>query len=148
MVRPLHRWKSFWFGLLVLAFLGWAWVWSIGYRVEVSWHRAPKGIIAAGLEDGQLSFRWLPDHPTVPPEFAIERMALPQGETWFPPATWMIAGELDGLGEVGQVTLIRIPHWFLLLGFLVPWAGFLVWRVRRVRRVKRQQLSEPKSTPS
>ena len=24
MIRPLYRWKSFWFGVLVIAFLGWA----------------------------------------------------------------------------------------------------------------------------
>jgi hypothetical protein len=24
--RPLHKWKSFWLGILVLGFLGWAWM--------------------------------------------------------------------------------------------------------------------------
>ncbi len=32
MIRQLYRWKSFWFGMLVIAFLGWAWARS-------TWHR-------------------------------------------------------------------------------------------------------------
>jgi len=29
--RPIYRWKLFWFGLLVVAFLGWAWVRSMSH---------------------------------------------------------------------------------------------------------------------
>jgi hypothetical protein len=30
--RPFYRWKSFWLGILVLGFLGWAWVDSLRYE--------------------------------------------------------------------------------------------------------------------
>ncbi len=29
--RPVHRWKSFWLGIIVLVFLGWAWERSIHF---------------------------------------------------------------------------------------------------------------------
>ena len=44
----------------------------------------------------------------------------------FPAPLEKIKGDYDsGIG---------VAHWFLILLFLVPWVGFLVWRWRRIRR--------------
>ena len=29
---------------------------------------------------------------------------------------------------------IAVPHWFLILLFLVPWSGWLAWRWRKIKR--------------
>lgn len=50
------------------------------------------------------------------------------GITWFPDAI-LLEGSTD---ESWQN--LSIAHWFLILLFLVPWAGFLFWRIRRMRR--------------
>jgi len=53
--RPLHRWKSFWLGILVLGFLGWAWVRSIVYDDRIVWMEAGStDIFAFGSRSGRV----------------------------------------------------------------------------------------------
>jgi hypothetical protein len=118
--RSLHRWKSFWLGLLVLAFLGGAWVRSAGnYDLLIfRWNSRSLSIAVAqgGGSIGLISdLKYLPSG-----SLPIDSLHHPYDvKRWFPPAMQ----DLD-----------CIAHWLLILGFLIPWAGFLVWRVRRVKR--------------
>lgn len=48
--------------------------------------------------------------------------------SWFPPA---VKTKLVVEGEHWRV---RVAHWFLILLFLIPWIGFLAWRIRKQRK--------------
>lgn len=139
--HSLHRWKSFWLGLLVLIFLGWAWVRSI-HRIDDISYKASTSSRSWGACTGfgAVILGWS-DDPFAPDglRFSSYRAGPDWVTTWFPEAILM-EGDPD---ESWQN--FRIAHWFLILHFLVPWAGFLVWRVRRV---KRHSMSEPQSAPS
>lgn len=127
-MRPLHRWKSFWFGVIMLGFLGWAWVRSMSHRDSVDlWIGANSwGFHSVG---GQVE---------------IERVRLPSslgwisrfqvdsddghgfGQEWFPPAVTHV--------RVGSDWIFWTAAWWLLvLLFLVPWISFLVLRRRRLK---------------
>ena len=129
--RPLHRWKSFWLGLLVLAFLGWAWVRSTHHMDYVSYKTSTSSITwAAGTGFGAVRLGWS-DDPFAPDglSFSSYRSNPAWGSTWFPEAIL-----LDG-GADESWQNFSIAYWFLILLFPVPWAGFLLWRIRRMRRV-------------
>jgi len=50
--RPLHRWKSFWLGLLVLIFLGWAWLRSMSYHEGIRWFNWDWGVMIGQGPEG------------------------------------------------------------------------------------------------
>lgn len=128
--RPFHRWKSFWLGLLILAFLGWAWVRSTHRIDDISYKASTSSKTwVASIGFGAVLLGWS-DDPFAPDGLNFSSY-LPNPswvDTWFPEAT-----TLQGGADVGWQN-IRIAHWFLILLFLIPWAGFLFWRVRRMRR--------------
>jgi hypothetical protein len=123
--RPLHRWKSFWLGVFVVVFLGWAWVRSMGYRdnVGVLWDAdafilsSGSATVAAGIGNiGEVVGRtFLTSHGASP------------AENWFP--QYFLFREVDG------EKAIEVAHWLLLLLFLLPWTTVLIWRSRRMKRL-------------
>lgn len=124
--RPLHRWKSFWLGLLVLAFLGWGWVRSMNHTDGFFW--LPRHfILEAWQSTGQVGFavnHELPG-PTSISNFRWLHEAAPAGEPWFPRA---VVPE-----NYPSEFQCSIAHWLLILLFLIAWIGFLLWRVRRLK---------------
>jgi hypothetical protein len=124
--RPLHRWKS-----LVLAFLSWAWVRSM-HRIDDITYKASTSSISWGscTGFGAVLLGWSHD-PFAPDglRFSSSRANLERGSTWFPEAILLEGGADEGWQN------FSIAHWFLILLFLFPWAGFLLWRGRRMRRV-------------
>ena len=128
--RPIYRWKSLWFGILVLAFLGWAWVRSVGEFSEVSWgsrsscwmtmFRQGNGVLQVGAGEhifvagsiGGFHF----SHQKLAP--APQGLRIP-----------FICRECFG------PRFLSIQHQFLILLFLIPWAAWLVWRSRRMKRL-------------
>lgn len=124
--RPLHRWKSFWLGLIVLIFLGWAWVRSTGGWDEVHFTSpgSSNAVFGSNATEG-LSFGWT-DYPFVPEGVSFASFRGGQINNWFPEAVTLVGGR--------TLECVTIAHWFLILLFLVPWAGFLFWRIRRMRR--------------
>jgi hypothetical protein len=124
--RPLYRWKSFWFGVLVIAFLGWAWVRS-NYYVETVSFRAPAvsktGIV--GNWSNKLHLRCRSSNWGEPEGLNVRSHREVRVSHWFPEA---VDESWPG---------VSIAHWFLLLLFLVPWAGWLAWRWRRLSRLHR-----------
>ena len=131
--RPLYRWKSFWLGLAVLAFLGWAWGKSTNHRSGVAWlSGALDQAVTLSQSRGQVDFnRYLPPFAVTAVPIGLscwnERGGL---RHWMQPA-------IDWHGKDGGGWGISLAHWFLILLFLVPWAGFLIWRVRRMKRLAR-----------
>jgi hypothetical protein len=125
--RPLHRWKSFWFGLLVLAFLGWAWARSYHQENRISFRASPVSTAwISSNRAGVVLLGW-ESNPLIPGGLHVSTYPNKLNANWSSGAV-----ALKG-GRGWQV--IRIAHWFLILLFIVPWAGFLFWRVRRMRRV-------------
>jgi hypothetical protein len=125
--RPLYRWKSFWFGVLVIAFLGWAWMRStkVADYVLVDW---PAGEFA---QIHHTSGRMKVFHSLNPPLFASAELKTMRDTA---------EGGLPGLPlgfryspfSEGSLVL-AVTHWFLILLFLVPWSGWLAWRWRKLK---------------
>jgi hypothetical protein len=127
--RPVHRWKSFWFGVLVLAFLGWAWLRSMDVRDSASW-RSHGGQSCCEVSNyhGEVGLVW-GDPGTVGlylPGIAFFSDS-DSGDDWFPIAS------LFSLEE--DMSVLLLAHWFLILLFLLPWTAFLFWRIRRMKRL-------------
>jgi hypothetical protein len=128
--RPIHKWKTFWLGILILAFLGWAWIHSLtfasgffSYTVKMGDHGVLKGLtIAANQEGGIISLTTLPYPYSQFSGFTYwSHASVPAGHPLFPTA--VTTGEHHS----------TISHWFLILLFLIPWLAFLAWRWRRMK---------------
>jgi len=123
--RPLIKWKSFWLGILVLVFLGWAWVRSMH-----------EGVTLVPWEDSLLSFQSLfgrldisyisPSIPQYSVGLDFEEVA-PDPEDYLPDAVYFLKNDFT--------LTVEFAYWFLMLLFLIPWASFLVWRYRRQRKL-------------
>ena len=126
--RPVHRWKSFWLGILMLALLGCGWIRSMSYTDGFFW--LPKRFIfAAHQSTGRIGFAW--DYSKAPSPLHyfqwVHEPISSAGEPWFPSA--VVPEIYDRQFQFG------IAHWFLILLFLVPWIAFLFWRVHRLKRL-------------
>ena len=131
--RSLLRWKSFWLGVLVLIFLGWAWVRSIHCHDVVSWGEAHGGRgIFLSQRDSKVVITWNSSMliAAVAPGLSVSSVNMnPQSDTIFPRA--ITRRELpDHLLPTASTA-----HWFLILLLLVPWTSFLLWRSRRMKRL-------------
>jgi hypothetical protein len=130
MTRPLRRWKSFWFGVLVNAFLGWAWVRAINHYDAVTWTRGPVDFgLSQGIEGVGFYAVELPTSLT--PGF---RIAGRRGTSQSKSIPRMITWRNDGIPGLIHHRSVHVAHWFLILLFVVPWSGWLVWRQRRFKR--------------
>ena len=125
--RRLIRWKSFWLGILVLGFLAFGWVRSKAHSDNIHCV-TPRSltIINVAIYGGVITWQRtpsgeLPSMDPWKPTFEVNSY-LSEAE---PPERGLT---LKGDGYGGEVA--TIPHWFLMLLFLVPWLGFLLWRVR------------------
>ena len=138
--RPLYRWKSFWFGLLVIAFPGWAWVISM-YQISSFMYKSPGNSNAsyAGNDSGTLDMGLWRDSPI--PEgfhpFSELYTSQPSDRGWFPAAASLKKSAGHGMQR------LLIAHWFLILLFLLPWTAFLFWRSRRMKRLQLLSRSAP-----
>lgn len=129
MKLQLHRSLTFWSGLLVMAFICWAWADSarytsgIGYTAEnlrVNLINSGNGGSAVCLLFGRGVKGAEPwDSARLPVWEEGSIFAMPQ-----------ILKSDDGLPS----TQIFIPHWLLLLAVAVPWAALLLWRAWRRKR--------------
>jgi hypothetical protein len=121
--RPFYRWKSFWLGLCVLVFLGWAWVDSVTRWSEASFRRCDSYVVLAS-SGGKILVFWYED-PNNTGEFFVDAYPLDAGP-WLPKAlTWVdfLKGwEMD------------VAHWLLVLLFLVPWCAWLFFHWKREQK--------------
>ena len=163
--RAVWRWKSFWLGVLVLCFLGWVWVRSMGWHSEVTWQRAHRGsgtaaVTADGLgisawqDGGNVSITWDAYSPFVDDGltywsrsmedmYGLEDSTLvmdssaPEGEMEkdVPYGEWKWSMRRmfpDAVTMKIKDDRVHVAHWFLCVMFFLVWAGWMVWRWRRV----------------
>ena len=133
--RPFYRWKSFWLGILVLAFFGGAWWWSLTHYRAIWFHQ--------GAARWQVSFtvgtvaiermKWVPASAPVRRLGAVATKVPAVDWRHLPPAferdPWRRSG--DGVGYPTWA----FAYWFVALLFLIPWWAMLVWRWRRQREL-------------
>ncbi len=125
--RPLHRWKSFWLGVFVVVFIGWAWArsnshWDI---LALCWN-THGDVLGFDHSGSMAALSWGRDSGGRPMGFRLGHYAQNGPEKWFPSP---VSGthNANGFGYMG------IAHWFLILLFLLPWTTWLVWRSRRMK---------------
>jgi hypothetical protein len=162
--RPIHRWKSLWLGILVIASLGWSWwestQWSsmVSYRYHSLTH-ACSGISLAQWAGGS--------GPGAPLQWRREKFTssfLPWSHPFFPaPETIRITGDSaqvltyfpeepisDGTtprnpaahhfdlllwAAAPDSRAIFLPHWLIGLAFLIPWSALLAWRWKKAKHL-------------
>jgi hypothetical protein len=131
--RPLIKWKSFWLGILVLVFLGWAWVRSIQHDERVYFGLGTQWWEIVRSHGTTVAMCWSESGTgrgihsvSFSSEQSVEGVNL---DIRIPPAFKRVVGR-ELIPAVWGVA-----DWFLILLFLVPWASFLAWRVRKLRRL-------------
>jgi hypothetical protein len=126
--RPIYRWKSFWLGILILGFLGWAWARSMSWESYLNWGTETNGAWVFTSGTGEVLLGWLGHglEPTFMLGLVHEQFEVyPPGEaSWFPRFAEVYSEPPFSRG-------IKVAHWFLMLVFLVTWLGWLFWRVRK-----------------
>jgi hypothetical protein len=147
--RPLHRLKSFWLGVLILAFLGWAWVASMRHVDVLYWNSAVgssapspgsksfddmvyrtfgRFVLTAGQTLGWVEVKWDTSRPSpLASHWSHQIITLTPKETWFAQATRVerYPGRMD----------VFIAHWLIILLFAISWAALLFWRHRRMKHL-------------
>jgi hypothetical protein len=122
--RPIHHWPSFWLGLFVSAFLGWAWWDSHRYFSSLTW--VGKGI--AWSAGGKVGCSLVYQSPGGPFSFATTRM--PFGSVW-----------LEGI--FAKFKTYALPHWIPFVSFVLLWATLLFWRWRRLQHLAKSRPLAP-----
>ena len=145
--KPLSRSITFWSGVLVIGFIGWAW-WQ-SYFLHPFYNNRGLGISNMGggvslarvthyLGTGRGVLKSSPSyrHEALPPPLFIRGASSGQKakhslrEPFTIRESWTNAA-----GRQPGSIRIFIPHWLILLAFAVPWSGLLLWRSRRYRRL-------------
>ena len=135
--RPVHRWKSFWLGILVIVFLGWAWARSIhfGESVHLGSMTGTKGTIL-GQSAGMVGVtRWRapvvydpgcssPIFGNSGTQFSAWRNSHGNPRYEFPSAA--------NLWRQDFYWSFGLAHWLLIPLFLTTWLAGLRWRWQRV----------------
>jgi len=126
--RLLHRWKSFWLGLFVLLFLGWAWTRSLGHVDGFNWMR--KGImITAGHGYGSIDLSWDPSRAPSSLEM-FQWLHEPITGTEVPE----FAKAVNWEHYESQIIQMQVAYWLIILVFLLLWAAWLFLYQKRERR--------------
>ena len=123
--RPLIKWKSFRLGLLVLGFLGAAWI--LGMK-DNHWFYAstPRFSLGAAHDQGRLMlfvnvarFEWGIGVKSSPHSTPV---------AWFPaPLHAQVSpANANGVPRPAHAHL-RVAHWLLILLFSLVWSAWLFW---------------------
>jgi hypothetical protein len=155
MKLALHRSITFWSGILVVAFVCWAWwdsmhmasVWRLGRHGSLT----EVGLNGAALYYGRM--RIVPPNPAaLLPSDPMDPVAVPSlpvtgpagavgrttsgldNDRWFP----SLYAETDFMGYEDRIEhrLLIIPLWLILAVFVPSWLGLLLWRAKRRGRGK------------
>ena len=122
--RPFYRWKSFWLGLCVLVFLGWAWRDSTGAGKGVYW-RGGGFAVYASTRDGVAN---LGKDRSQGRNNRFNFWNLPAGNKPDQvPLPGIIRGPYDGLR-------LQTPFWLLISCFAALWVGWLFWHWKREQK--------------
>ncbi|WP_367871800.1 hypothetical protein [Luteolibacter sp. Populi] len=157
----LHRSVTFWSGILVMAFISWAWADSFRGGTWVRY-----GLWSATNSNGGVEVGFI-DTPVPAPlatglrtdyatRFSVVVLPAPQWTRgkdfeledqtkarWFVEKLREITSYREYLAH--RMSLwpesswgLFLPHWLILLAVALPWSGLLYWRARRRRRAAGQ----------
>jgi hypothetical protein len=129
--RLFYRWKSFWLGMLVLGFLCFAWIRSMGYRDSIEWGSPSGAWIGFVNVGGRVTAVRIAHVPTGIPLLSgtrFETVAVEPSARFFPKAF-----QFEPSGAVARISA---SHWLLILLFGAPFSGFLAWRGRKQKRAQ------------
>jgi hypothetical protein len=129
--RPLYRWKSVWLGVLVLAFIGWAWVRSMSHLDMLIWNSPSRTqMLELRLNAGEVRAQGTASVQAGIPSGFLRSSFRYKKELhgWFPRAVTSMPYNL------GEGWSISVAYWVIALVFLFAWSGFLAWHGWRMRR--------------
>jgi hypothetical protein len=162
--RPIHRWKTLWLGILVIAFLAWAWRDSTQAEREISYRKYILSHAGSGISikytsptsDRDSPVYWFRRRITLTssrfwqvPTFEAPVFFRGNGEPWQqdgdPPLPYLDSDfQPRNSAEYHIRELIWpnrpgsigifIPHWLPIITFITIWSAFLLWRSRRMNR--------------
>lgn len=126
--RPIYRWKSFWLGILILSFLGWAWVKSMDETLIGT----PSDRFAMSFSTGNGAFGVTHSNPPIFGHWPVIHYPTPRDRLqWFPePVRFHSTLESKDL---------LVAYWLLILLFFNLWFILLLlrwWRMRIRSRAK------------
>ena len=152
----LHRSVIFWSGLLVIAFIMWAWRDSVDRSPGAGYHDTLLTTLNGGIGICHVHARNAPfeatyrGHSYPHPEWAACQPAffirgagqqLNTVEEWENHMRQLhaAANARDFFGppmrvESSRSWVLFIPHWMILLTFALLWAALLLWRARRRKK--------------
>lgn len=146
MPRPWHRSPLFYLGLFPLLFLLWAWWDSTRHLSGI--HRK---LTIYGMQNGRTMFMIGREHltqhggkitlhltePRNLESVTINRDPVQTIFTDNPAPIWFPLPERreTPLGETVALRSVMLPHWILVLVYLIPWSLLLLWRSRRRKRL-------------
>ena len=143
--RPIHKWKTLWLGLLILAFLTWAWARGRSHEDLVSLRPGTQtlylGNSAGYLRCGSTALHTPSSHPA--PTFDYYSIPSEGISRWFPPP--ITYKHVDDNFYIA--TVYSIAHWLITSLFFLGWASFLLWRTRRLRLLTAPQ-TFPQAEPA
>ncbi|MEK7951680.1 hypothetical protein [Luteolibacter soli] len=134
--RPIYRWRSFWLGVLVLCFLGWAWARSMTRDEGVElWAVDARG--KWGLGEKLVTVKWCGGNFSVseedawPGPFDMVWFSRPfrEDEAWR--RSWAIVSKEYRDDWVKRTWWVAFPTWVPLGAQVMVWGGWLAWRWRR-----------------
>jgi hypothetical protein len=153
--RPLlRRSVTFWSGIVVMAFICWAWRVSYEYGSFASYDRAmveqARGYVsvARSWDTAGISFDHSPlrpgqyDHELAPPPFYLEGQGKSLPPPFTGPVTVRTALEWSYMKKPTDCFGVFVPHWLILIAVALPWLALLFWRARRG---KPPTIAEPNS---
>jgi len=145
--RPIHRWPTFWLGILIIAFLSWAWARSITHDDLVRAHPGldfNRSITSPYTNPWYIlrsagGFAWWETRrdsmgATTAPRFELHSETSSPTVSFPPPYTHYSATIL-ARGDDYSFSYTAIAYWLLILLFLIPWISYLTWRWRRIKRL-------------
>jgi len=138
----MYRWKSFLLGVLVMAFLGWAWVRSMNRLDAILFHVGDKrwqvygtmGTMSAMRKTQQATGGGMVTKTGFHTFYCYSQSTGASGG--IPPAFGHIV-----YGERPRNERWFVADWCLMLLFLGAWSAALGWRWRRMRRVSAGDVS-------
>jgi hypothetical protein len=148
-LRPFYRWKCFWCGTAILAFIAWTAIRSFSVSDQVSW-KGGVSIWTISQHTGRIILTYVNTADWYFPEgVSFAQIEGPVAETWFPPAI-----ELDSfpVSAVAKGTNYQVAHWVVALLFVLLWIPYMVRRHCRIatgltRRLEKSEITEQGVAP-
>lgn len=122
--RPLYRWKSFWFGLLTSVFMGWASWDSHNLWSSCVYHTGKTDIAVARWRSRTF--------------LAVEPFVTTADGPLFSRLNPSDFGQTtpDAFVRSSWGDAVVLPDAAVFFPFLLAWAGWLGWRIRRNKRLQ------------